>query len=728
MSGRTLNEMENGAIKHENKSSTKEWFSKPKAATAYIRRKVKSEHSGRTNTSSSASQPYTPLPAPPPPQIQNTSVYHKERSFDDDGNYTGPEYVSMDGVLHKKFTETPAVTDRNTSYGSTTVNTGSPWLDDGDDEDDENPRTESSITKIPVHSNLPLSMISSSHTVGTTSKSKGSEDVDRLRQFSQIETYLYGTVKKHPELAGPENESIKDAIMRILENYEHVPASSPKDSHDSFIHSNAMREMHIKIQESNALLQEKYTKLKESHEVLQNKIITMVEEEKERKGWHQDDIDQLNNQIASLKFQNSELLSSHRAKLQKDQHAQKREIEEWKAWYEVKLRESKADADSEKGNSRRECDQLRKEIGDLNMSIHAWSNAHETLKQENRDLVTRLGNAKVHEEEKVRENDGKWERKLQKERKGHEERVKSLEAENKQLNASLQSERSHKQEELLFQKKELMQYHEKEKVELRTVIEDFKITASKREHFKGLTDSEAAAQYKRLANSIDDFSRIEWEFLKEHQWPFSDSHMRQLSKNDRKLKRQIIQNTLWFLLFEHVFKSPFRILGPGGDSNDELWTQIYSSGVSSHGWPEVPNDEERARFENAKAYKDALEPAASNSETKRGFENSTAAAVDAICDAISKVATVQAANSKNLENIVHSAAKIWLESCSQRYRLVVILPDGISDMLSYSNRNDGPFRVVVRPELKRYGDSQGKGLRRGEQLSGWQSQVESYPQ
>jgi hypothetical protein len=105
-----------------------------------------------------------------------------------------------------------------------------------------------------------------------------------------------------------------------------------------------------------------------------------------------------------------------------------------------------------------------------------------------------------------------------------------------------------------------------------------------------------------------------------------------------------------------------------------------------------------------------------------------AKAMDAICSTLLKVATIQAKDRKSLESIVRLAGRVWLESCSQRYRLIVILPHGSGDILSYVASNHDSLELVVRPDLKRYGDSQGKGLMRGEPLASWKAQIETYPQ
>jgi hypothetical protein len=124
----------------------------------------------------------------------------------------------------------------------------------------------------------------------------------------------------------------------------------------------------------------------------------------------------------------------------------------------------------------------------------------------------------------------------------------------------------------------------------------------------------------------------------------------------------------------------------------------------------------------------AVEPSASHSGLKASFEASVTSVTDAICLALLKVVTVQEKDRKNLENVVRLAGKIWLESCSQRYRLIVVLQHGSGDILSRMSADEDNLKLVIRPDLKRYGDSHGKGLMRGEPLAGWKGQVETYPQ
>lgn len=123
---------------------------------------------------------------------------------------------------------------------------------------------------------------------------------------------------------------------------------------------------------------------------------------------------------------------------------------------------------------------------------------------------------------------------------------------------------------------------------------------------------------------------------------------------------------------------------------------------------------------------DAVGSSASGN-VKESFERSVTAVVNSIIRALERVAAVQAKDRRGLETVVRLAGKIWLESCSQRYRLVVVLSHGSGDILSLPGAFQGALKLIVRPDLKRYGDSQGKHLTRGEPVAGWKGLLETYP-
>jgi hypothetical protein len=125
----------------------------------------------------------------------------------------------------------------------------------------------------------------------------------------------------------------------------------------------------------------------------------------------------------------------------------------------------------------------------------------------------------------------------------------------------------------------LREEYEAEKQQIQQVAEDLKQDLSSREHVKGLTDREVASRFKKLSAEIEDFSRIDWNPQLGEGWPFSETELDQLHPhNVRRLKRQILQNSLWLSLHEGVFRSPFRIIGSHGQDFDSDVYEAYNPG------------------------------------------------------------------------------------------------------------------------------------------------------
>ncbi|KAF2827327.1 hypothetical protein CC86DRAFT_466119 [Ophiobolus disseminans] len=564
----------------------------------------------------------------------------------------------------------------------------------------------------PKVSRRALNSSSALGTDGLFAQETHSSDAERL-ELSQISVSVLKAGTKYPELRGPEDESTEKAVARFLRQYGQISASM-RDPQGRLDTSGPSKRDLIKAQDE---LRAVKTRLLDQDDKLER---------------YEGEFDDMNRTIASLKFQLKESESSHGVKLRKEQRSLQSENERLKSFYENQLRKSRDDAAFDRSEAHKRQKEDIKTIEGLETRLlkdaTLWEQAYNKLKATNSDLEQRLHDAKADENERVYDLEAKWERKLQKEKVKYEDSINSLELDIGRLEGALAKERSHKEAELQNQRKELEEKYKEEKDGLRTEIDMFKVAVTQREHFKGLTDSEVANHYKRLANSIEDFSRVEWDFSKREAWPISESHMRQLGKNPRKMKLQIVQNTLWVLLYKLVFCSPFKILGAAGEEDDdERWTKIYSAGASSFEWPEIPAEVERSRFENAKAYTNAV-GSTTNSSVRESFERSVTAIMNSIIRATERVATIQANDHRVLETVVRLAGKIWLESCSQRYRVVVVVSHGSGDILSLPGEFEGTLRLVVRPEVKRYGDSQGKHLTRGEPVAGWKGLLETYPQ
>ncbi|KAH7095167.1 hypothetical protein FB567DRAFT_21848 [Paraphoma chrysanthemicola] len=680
-------------------------------------------------------------------QIRDPPPAPQGPPFDSEGRHVGDSYKYSGvtgGLVKCQPTDLHSSGHRDVSNGSTQVHTGTNWYggrdigEDGDEDDGDQPDTKPSYVSLPRR---PVSMSPVARPSEMSIQTKSPSDAERLRQLLHIERNVFGTLQNHPELQKPEDGTAEKALERILDDYERLskPSVGSQSQMGPFLSNSEILQQHDQLRVANTSLQDRndelredYAKLKASESRLQDKIVKMDGEYKTLQRRLSQDTEAFNRHIADLQFQKSQLESSHSAKIRKDYNAKQSELEVMKRMHEESLRKMKEIATNGEHEALRRQESDRRTIEQLNRkydgTVGEWRARYAALEEVKRDLEHRLKASKAEEDTRVRETEEKWERKIQRTRKEQEDHVSNLQLEITRLNKIIEDERCVKDNELRSQEKKLKERHEEETVNLRTVIEDFKVASSRREHFKGLTDSEMAAQYKRLANNIEDVSRLEWDYLKEHQWPLTDSRMRELSKNTRKLKQQIVQHVVWMCLFDYIFCSPFRVMGEDGRELDTNFASIYSSGASSYHWPDVPPDIERTRFEAAKAFLDAVDPSAGDSAAKKSFEASIISTMDAICRALVQVATVQAKDRKRLEGVVRSAAKTWLESCSQRYRLIVVLPEGSSRILTSAFVDDGALSLVVRPDVKRYGDSYGKDLMRGEPLAGWKGFTENYGQ
>jgi len=79
-----------------------------------------------------------------------------------------------------------------------------------------------------------------------------------------------------------------------------------------------------------------------------------------------------------------------------------------------------------------------------------------------------------------------------------------------------------------------------------------------RDRFKIMSDRGFALGFQDLANEIDFFSRVRWDNKREVTWPFPDRAFRKV-ENERRSKQHVIQNTIWVILYERIFCTPFRV-------------------------------------------------------------------------------------------------------------------------------------------------------------------------
>lgn len=137
------------------------------------------------------------------------------------------------------------------------------------------------------------------------------------------------------------------------------------------------------------------------------------------------------------------------------------------------------------------------------------------------------------------------------------------------------------------------------------------------------------------------------------------------------------------------------------------------------------------RHKNAEVFLAALnatEPLTEKDQAIRAsYAQARNAALEGICSTLNRVTTLDSEETVVLDTILQSAARLWMEISSQRYRLFVIVPAEAKDVLRIGRGDVNHLQFVVKPDLQRFGTASGANARQGQSISGWKRQVEIYP-
>lgn len=186
--------------------------------------------------------------------------------------------------------------------------------------------------------------------------------------------------------------------------------------------------------------------------------------------------------------------------------------------------------------------------------LAAYDSLNSRCAQAQRDIVAQE-QAKLKAHEEIRQKDGQ----IILERQEHQNLITSL-------------ERAHQEE---IAKLEYLQQREREESQM--IINDLKSNLfGKKEQVTGLADRDLSAGFKAISKSIEQLSRIDWDPSRETRWPYSERELSRLHpRNTRRLKQQIVQNCIWLMLYDSVFRRPFQIIGEYGRTFD---SSIYEAG------------------------------------------------------------------------------------------------------------------------------------------------------
>jgi len=277
------------------------------------------------------------------------------------------------------------------------------------------------------------------------------------------------------------------------------------------------------------------------------------------------------------------------------------------------------------------------------------------------------------------------------------------------------------------EKKKMNELHDVEKVALeikwkqenkclRDDVEALKGALVKRVHFKGMSDHVLVTCFEELARDVDCIARVQWDNRQESSWPFPDKMLCN-SENKRRTKQHIIQNTIWVILYESIFCTPFRMLGNRGKLLEVDWIAKYGQDQKPGTLalcPRPTNDSEKWRYEKMKGCLEAInQKEEDNSNLKRDYESSLKEIVEDISQELEKVASASSLHKQETSDLVQKAAKLWLEVGQQQYRIFLRMSgsDGEPSRSGQASLNkDGSQELVIVPELRRMGNGKGEWL------------------
>ncbi|KAF3050006.1 hypothetical protein E8E11_009777 [Didymella keratinophila] len=514
--------------------------------------------------------------------------------------------------------------------------------------------------------------------------------------------------QRHPEIKGPENEPLEETVIRLLKLYESSVGSSGLSGLQ--VECSTLKQ---KLETSEATVYTKNVQIGHTeHEI--GRLRAQINDQSAR---FNRDSDALHAEIARLKHE-----YSHGNRLRKE----KAEIQRLNDAHDTKMRLARVEADRIANNLNLQLGMAKSE---LQTAQADWAKQLETLKKDHdQEIDKRTRKVQAQYEGTIYT----LEQQIKKlETQLNEEKLQ-MKAMGARYNEEVERVKKTAEREKQMEKERLAQDFNLKESQMRVQTEELKRDLAKRDHFKGLTDREVASKFKALAGEVDDFSRLDWDTRLESSWMMPEQELRQMQpRGTRRLKQQIIQTAVWAKLYNSVFRTPFCVLGLDGEELDKDWIDIYRQDRPAFDWPDLSQDIEQRRYENAKAFLKAINNAAESSSDsirlRQSFDSSVAVAVDSLCRELETVKTITSRDREVIDSIVRLAGKLWLEFCSQRYRLMVISSsDNDNDMFPVVG-DKKPLRLVTRPDLRRYGDSAGKSLTIGEPIAGWQKCVQTYP-
>lgn len=290
------------------------------------------------------------------------------------------------------------------------------------------------------------------------------------------------------------------------------------------------------------------------------------------------------------------------------------EVEEWQVKFQSLETKSREDLVRTRKGFGVTITNLEKDKARLEGSISTLKQASESLEAKQEAKIRKIEDSNEAQIRALNEKNAKQTTQLQRERDdlqnrlwNHEQHATAqMNAELNRRNAEFQEEKNRLIRQVADTTAELSRErsiksqqitniyneHEAEKARMRTAhdkekgalvrnlektIQDLQSALVRREHFKAMSDHELARHFQNIADEVDDFGRIDWDEGLEPSWPFTNPVFAS-SNNPRRLKQHVIQTTLWVILYDRIFCSPFRVLGNEGRRLEAQWAKTFGQG------------------------------------------------------------------------------------------------------------------------------------------------------
>lgn len=282
--------------------------------------------------------------------------------------------------------------------------------------------------------------------------------------------------------------------------------------------------------------------------------------------------------------------------IQKNQETAQTQRDEWnnrEARYRSEIDRLKDAVNRLRQSSEEANREISKQREDLDNALQASHHAQEQLHQSHRTNVEDIQNKNATREAGLRAKYEISERRMKEDHdsavrhlrcvvesleKDLEKRKKEFELETMQLKESHKVKQDKLKDDFKTYEFQLKQTHKQQQERLQKDIQSRNKALIARENYSPTTDGELKTFFSSLVREVDSLARLKWTM---NQSPWPDEELSRISDTPKRLQKQIMKETIWDILYEQVFCSPFRVFGTEGSVLESEWNKAFGGGKSA---------------------------------------------------------------------------------------------------------------------------------------------------